>query len=129
VAVTLSSQAPESAPAPDEAAAAQVSLADLTAQFEADIWDLAPSGPDFAPQRFALRGLRVSRASLMGAQKTHLNLVLTDGVAELRVAGFDMSHLVSKLKPGTPADVLLECEADNWNNRLGLALRLVAVLD
>jgi single-stranded-DNA-specific exonuclease len=110
------------------APAHDAALYELTAQFEDDVWRLAPSGPDFAAPRLALRGLKVARCSLMGAQKTHLNLVLTDGRAELRVAGFDMSHLASRLKIGDQVDVLVECEADNWNDRVGLALRLLELL-
>ncbi len=106
----------------------EVLLGELTAAFEEDVWRLSPSGPDWPAPRFVLRGLSVSRVSYMGADKTHLNLLLTDGTAELRVAGFNMSHLFFRLSPGLPVRPLVEVDADNWNNKIGISLRLIELL-
>lgn len=110
-------------PPPAEAPAAGIE--ELTAAFEQDVWTLAPYGPGHPAPSFRLRGCRVLRASAMGADRTHVDLQLTDGVRQLRVAGFGQSHLLNQLTPGLAVEPLVEAEPDNWNNRVGIALRLL----
>ena len=73
--------------------------------------------------------MRVARVSYMGRDKTHLNLVVNDGVREARLAGFNQSHLYHRLKPGEEVWPRVEIEPDNWNNRLSIMLRLVGLAE
>ena len=102
-----------------------VQLHELTTQFEDDIWRLAPFGQGYTAPRCKLAGVSVARVSYMGRDKLHANLVITDGVRETRVAGFQMSHIVDQLRPGQVLNPVVEIEPDNWNNRLTLMLRLI----
>lgn len=114
----------ERAPSPPE-----VSLGELTAEFEQDIWRLAPFGPGYPAPRCALSGVSVSRIGYMGRDKLHVNLVVSDGVREARIAGFNLSHLVDQLPVGRRVLPAIEIEPDNWNNRLTIVLRLLGIVD
>ena len=104
-------------------------LGELNGQFEADIWQLQPYGPSHRLPRFLLSGVRVARADYMGSDRTHIALLVTDSVRQARVVGFNMSHLLNRLKVGDPAALVVECEPDNWNNNDGMMLRLIEVIE
>ncbi len=111
-------------PAPDYP---EVALHELTAAFEQDLWRLAPFGAGYPTPRCVLTGCRVSRVSLMGRDRTHLNLSVTDGARETRIAAFNQSHLQSSLRVGASVRPIVEIDADNWNNANTITLRLLAV--
>lgn len=104
-----------------------VALHELTAQFEHDMWRLAPFGPAYPAPRCILRHVRVARVNYMGRDKTHLSLVVSDGVREVRIAAFNQSHLFNRLREGTLLSPVIEIDADNWNNANTITLRLLAV--
>jgi single-stranded-DNA-specific exonuclease len=105
-----------------------ITLGELSGQFEADIWQLQPFDRQLHPMpRFILGGTRISRADYMGSDRTHIALLVTDNVRQCRVVGFNMSHLLNRLKVGDAAALIVECEPDNWNNKNGMVLRLVEV--
>jgi single-stranded-DNA-specific exonuclease len=118
--------------APEEAAAAPAALAtaqlyELTAQLEDDIWRLAPFGAGYPPPQCRLEGLRIVRASYMGRDRLHANIVVGDGEREVRLAGFNMSHLVGRLRAGDPVAADVALEPDNWNNARTIMLRLLGI--
>lgn len=117
--------ASESVAAASAAEAPAAGIDELTAAFEQEVWAFAPYGPGHSAPAFRLRGCRVLRAATMGADRTHLDLQLTDGVRQLRVAGFGQSHLLGQLTPGQAVEPLVEAEPDNYSNRTGIALRLL----
>jgi len=100
---------------------------ELTKSFEDEIWRLAPFGTGFAAPRGVLRDVRVERVNLMGRDKTHLSLQVGDGERQLRVVGFNLSHLRQRLELGTRMSLAVEFEADNWNNRYSVMLMLVGI--
>jgi single-stranded-DNA-specific exonuclease len=102
-------------------------LTDLTAQVEDDVWQLQPFGPGFEPAPVVLEGCRVQRASLMGREKTHLALTVGDGAREVRLTGFNLSHLAPQLKTGQAVRPLIALEADNYKNRRTIMLRLLGI--
>jgi single-stranded-DNA-specific exonuclease len=104
-------------------------ISELTQSFEDEIWRLAPFGTGFAAPRGVLSGVRLERMSLMGRDKTHLNLQVGDGERQLRVVGFNLSHLRQRLELGTSVSLAVEFEADNWNNRYSVMLMLVGIAD
>jgi len=107
----------------------EVQLHELTAQFEEDIWRLAPFGPGYPAPRCVIGGVQVARVGYMGRDKLHVNLLISDGVREARLAGFNLSHLVERLHVGLPVSPSIEIDADNWNNRLTIVLRLLGIAD
>jgi single-stranded-DNA-specific exonuclease len=104
-----------------------VQLGELTAGFEDDVWSLAPFGAGFPPPRAVIEGCRVSRTKLIGRDRTHLHLWMTDGEREVRLTAFNMSHLHSRLRIGQQVRPVVEIDTDNWNNRCGIVLRVVAI--
>lgn len=122
-----SAAVPAADKAPDFGELPRVGLHEFTEQFEADIWRLSPFGPDFPAPRCVLSGCTVDRISYMGRDKTHLNLVVTDGSRQVRIAGFSQSHLYNALRPGTRVEPAVEIEADNYNNRYSILLRLLGL--
>jgi single-stranded-DNA-specific exonuclease len=122
--------AAEQSPVPEPADYSRlprVSLHELTEQFEADIWRLSPFGASYPPPNCVLNDCTVARVSYMGQDKTHLNLVVTDGSRQVRLAGFNQSHLYNKLRVGTRVEPAVEIEADNYNNRYSILLRLTGL--
>jgi single-stranded-DNA-specific exonuclease len=106
-----------------------VTLGELNAQFESDLWLLQPFGPEHALPRFVLGGVRIARADYMGSDRTHIALTVTDSVRQARVVGFNLSHLLNRLAVGDAVALIVECEPDNWNNSAGMMLRLVEVTE
>jgi single-stranded-DNA-specific exonuclease len=122
--------AAEPVPAPagglaDPVPAPELALHDLTAELERDLWLLAPFGAGWPTPRAVLRDCEVLRASYMGTEKTHMNLLVTDGRVQGRIAAFNHSHLVHQLQPGQRISPLVELEPDNWNNQMTIMLRLL----
>lgn len=108
---------------------ARIGLGELTEQFEKDIWRLAPFGPGHPAPRCVLTGCRVERVSYMGRDKTHLNIMVSDGQRQVRIAGFNQSHLFDRLSAGTVVEPIIEFEPDNWNNRYTIMLRLLGLME
>lgn len=102
-------------------------LGDLTSRFEEELWQLAPFGQGYKPSAAVLEGCRVERVSLMGRDKTHINLSVEDEHCRVKLKGFTMSHLKPMLKSGQPVNPIVEFETDNWNNRLTVMLRLIGL--
>jgi len=111
----------------EHAGLVEVGLGELTQQFEDEVWQLEPFGNGFPPLRCILKGCRVDRLSYMGKDKTHLNLQVTDGTRQVRLVGFNQSHLYHRLSPGQPLEPIVEIEPDNWNNRYSIMLRLLGL--
>ena len=105
----------------------KIGLGELTSGFEADLWRLAPYGAGHPAPRATITGCKVARVGYMGRERTHLNLLITDGERQVRVAGFNQSHLYNQLSEGLEIEPLVEIEPDNWNNRYSMVLRLLEV--
>src|SRR5690606_13869299 len=90
-----------------------IRITDISAALEDDLWTLAPFDELLPAPVCRLEGVHVGRCSYMGRERTHLNLVLTDGSRQVRVAGFNMSHLQPQLQAGTALTAVVELEPDN----------------
>ena len=104
-----------------------VQLGELTAGFEDEVWGLAPFGAGFPAPCGVIEGCHVSRTKLIGRDRTHLALWVTDGEREVRLTAFNMSHLHSRLRIGQQVRPVVEIDTDNWNNHCGIVLRVVAI--
>ena len=105
-------------------------ITDLSSRLEEELWQLAPFDDAILPApRCRLTGVHVARCSYMGRDRTHLNIVLSDGERQVRVAGFNKSHLLPDFKAGEPVIPIVELEPDNWNNRRSVMLRLIGLIN
>lgn len=110
-------------------APAEIGLADFTAEFEADMWRLAPFGASFPAPRATLRPCTIARLNLMGRDKTHVSLVVSDGERELRMVGFRQSHLASRFREGDLVRPQVELDVDNYNNQCTIQVRLISLAE
>ena len=108
----------------------ELHIADLSGRLEDELWQLAPFNDAVLPApRCRLQGVYVARCSFMGRDRTHLNIVLSDGERQVRVAGFNKSHMLSRFKAGEPVSPVVQLEPDNWNNNRSVMLRLIGLIN
>ena len=74
-----------------------------------------------------LTGCCLHSIDYMGSTRTHIRLQVGDEKRQVRIAGFNMSHLYHRLKLGDGLTPIVQCEPDNWNNRCTILLKLVAL--
>ncbi|MEZ5338927.1 MAG: DHH family phosphoesterase [bacterium] len=106
----------------------ELRISEMSAVLEDELWLLAPFDTVLPAPRCRLSGVHVGRCSYLGRERSHLNLVLTDGQRQVRVAAFNMSHLQPRLQPGTSLQAVIELEPDNWNNQRSIMLRLIGLI-
>lgn len=105
-------------------------ISEISSRLEDELWQLAPFDKSILPApRCRLDGVHVARCSYMGKERTHLNVLLTDGERQVRVAAFNMSHLITEFKPGEKVTPVVELEPDNWNNQRSVMLRLIGLIN
>ncbi len=102
-------------------------LTDLTEKLENDCWRLQPFGTGFEPAPLLFLGCQVERTSLMGRDKTHLALTVSDGLRTARLTGFSMSHLYQHLRPGQAIRPIVALDADNYQNKRTIMLKLLGI--
>lgn len=112
-----------------EAGFPEVGIGEFTADFETDMWRLAPFGAGFEVRRALLRPCTITRLNLMGRDKTHVSLVVSDGERELRLVGFRQSHLASRHGEGDLVQPLVEVDVDNYNNQCTIQVRLLSLAE
>jgi single-stranded-DNA-specific exonuclease len=116
------------AASPSTAAAVElpeVGLAEFTSEFETDMWRLSPFGAGHPAPRAVLQECTITRLNLMGRDKTHVGLTVSDGQRELRMVGFRQSHIASRQREGDRVRPLVEIDVDNYNNQCTIQVRLV----
>lgn len=90
----------------------------VTPEFVQEISKLEPYGEGNPLPVFALRGVRCEEASLVGAQKNHLRLKLSNmNDKHLGAIGWRMNSLMDGFKKGDRLDVCFGLEINNWENR------------
>lgn len=82
-----------------------------------EIARLEPFGEGNPPPVFAVRGIRLSDHTVIGAQKNHLRLKLSDKGKGLGAVGWGMSAIAPELKKGEKVDVVFQLEINHWENR------------
>ncbi len=88
---------------------------------------LGPFGLENSKPTFLFRNIPSVTARSFGAERTHLELTLTDGHVSRRAIGFFMSpaHFGSVLKSGQPIDLAATLEQSYYRGRSELRLRIV----
>ena len=98
----------------------------LTLQAVEELQQLEPFGEDNSPPHLALRNLRLQRPpTVMGKEKNHLKLFVTDGGQPLEVVGWGMADRFIALKnKNIRLDLAFEPEINEWNNSRRVQLKI-----
>jgi single-stranded-DNA-specific exonuclease len=105
---------------------AEIKLADLNLSLYPEIEKFAPFGIGNPQPIFTTHQVQVNDVRLMGKEKQHLKLVISDQlpVARFEAIGFGMGENYSQLFPGEPVDIAYELILNQWNGQKKLELRL-----
>jgi len=108
---------------------AALSPDDILSAMVDDLQRAYPFGEGYPPPRVLLQDAKVNRVFVVGYEKTHLALTVagSSGAQELRVIGFQMSHLADRIREGESYDLGVELELDNFGGELSVQLRLLEV--
>ncbi len=98
----------------------------LTLQAVEELQLLEPFGDQNSPPRLALRNLRLQRPpTVMGKEKNHLKLFVTDGRQTLEAVGWGMAdHFIALKNKNIRLDLAFEPEINEWNNNRGVQLKI-----
>ena len=105
---------------------AEIELTDLSFSFYQEIEKFAPFGMDNPRPVFASRGVGAASARLVGKEKQHLKLVISDQlpVTRFEAIGFGLGDLYNQLNQEKPVDIAYESMLNEWNGQRKLELRL-----
>ena len=98
----------------------------LTLQAIEELQQLEPFGEENSPPRLALYNLRLQRPpSIIGKEKNHLKLFVTDGERTLEAVGWGMAdHLIALKNRNIRLDLAFEPQINEWNNSRSVQLRI-----
>ena len=98
----------------------------LTLQAVEELQQLEPFGEDNSPPHLALRNLRLQKPpTIMGKEKNHLKLFVTDGGQPLEAVGWGMADRFIALKnKNIRLDLAFEPEINEWNNSRRIQLKI-----
>ena len=98
----------------------------LTLQAIEELQQLEPFGEKNSPPRLALCDLRLQRPpSIIGKEKNHLKLFVTDGERTLQALGWGMAdHLIALKNKNIRLDLAFEPQINEWNNSRSVQLRI-----
>ncbi|WP_068774185.1 single-stranded-DNA-specific exonuclease RecJ [Paenibacillus sp. FJAT-26967] len=98
---------------------AECCLGDVPLACIEELEKLAPFGVGNPAPKILFSGLRLDEIRLMGRERQHLKLVLTDAAAEtacgVEAVGFGKGWLGSLMTPQAPVDVVGELSVNEWN--------------
>ena len=98
----------------------------LTLQAIEDLQLLEPFGEENAPPHLALRNLRLQKTpSVMGKEKNHLKLFVTDGEQTLEAVGWGMAdYFIALTNKNIRLDLAFGPEINEWNNTRRVQLKI-----
>lgn len=97
----------------------------LTNALYKKLLEFAPFGFGNPTPVFITRNVQIDDVRLMGKDKNHLKLLLTqEGFGTMEAVGFRMGELYPSLSPSVPVDVTYCLEENIWNNHRVLQLKL-----
>ena len=98
----------------------------LTLQAVEDLQLLEPFGEENSPPHLALRNLRLQKPpTIMGKEKNHLKLFVTDGEETLEAVGWGMAdHFIALKNKNIRLDLAFEPEINEWNNSRRVQLKI-----
>ena len=98
----------------------------LTLQALEELQLLEPFGEDNSAPSLALRNLRLQRPpTVMGKEKNHLKLFVTDGGPTLEAVGWNMAdHFIALKNKNIRLDLAFEPEINEWHNSRRVQLKI-----
>jgi single-stranded-DNA-specific exonuclease len=84
----------------------------------------APHGLSNPPPLFIGRNLHVEDAVLVGAEKKHIKMKVSDGNILFDSIAFNLGELFSTLSPDTLIDIVYSVEMNYWNGRSTIQLKV-----
>ena len=98
----------------------------LTLQAIEELQLLEPFGEDNSPPHLALRNLRIQGSPrVMGKEKNHLKLFVTEGGKTLEAVGWGMAdHFIALKNKNVRLDLAFEPQINEWNNSRSVQLRI-----
>ncbi len=100
----------------------EVPLSDLRPGLLNQLESLQPTGYGNPEAVFVSRNVRVTNARTVGAENSHLKLVLTDGNVTFNAIGFRLGHLKGEMP--LRVDIVYIFEINEFNGRTSLQLNL-----
>jgi single-stranded-DNA-specific exonuclease len=100
----------------------EVPLSDLRPGLLNQLESLQPTGYGNPEAVFVSRNVRVTNARTVGAENSHLKLVLTDGNVTFDAIGFRLGHLKGEMP--LRVDIVYTFEINEFNGRTSLQLNL-----
>ena len=98
----------------------EMTLRELRPELLIDLDQLEPTGLGNHSANFVSRNLQIKRVILMGSEKQHLKLVVTDGRITYDAVAFRMGHLADDLP--AQIDLMYAFERNYYNGRVTLQL-------
>lgn len=93
-----------------------VTAGELTPAALLDLKRLEPFGRDNPRIQVRLKEVKLNgRAELMGKDLSHLSMRVGSGSRLMRIVGWRMGHLASKIPSGAMLDVLIHPKVNEWN--------------
>jgi single-stranded-DNA-specific exonuclease len=119
-------QALPAEPVPEVRIDLEIGLGDVTSELVRYLAYAGPFGAGNPTPVFAIPGVTVEAASVVGRDGQHLRLHLRNGSATLQAIGFRMAPTHAALAPpGAVVDVAAHLQEDSWRGRARLQARLV----
>jgi single-stranded-DNA-specific exonuclease len=86
---------------------------------------LQPFGNKNPKPLLRIRGLRAQKAEVIGKDRSHLRVMLSDGNRTTKAVMFGAAGRQGELRPGTAVDVLAQLKVDSWNgaDRLDIEIK------
>lgn len=95
----------------------ECSLQDASLQNIDELEQLAPFGMANPSPRFVLRGIKIADRRLLGKEKQHLKLSLSDERQALDAIAFNRAAWADLIAENAAVDVLGELQVNEWNGR------------
>jgi single-stranded-DNA-specific exonuclease len=94
---------------------ADLDISRLTLTTARLIDQLQPFGNKNPKPLLRIRGLRAQKAEVIGKDRSHLRVMLSDGFKSTKAIMFGAAGRHGELRPGLAIDVLAQLKVDNWN--------------
>ena len=108
---------------------AELSLSDITYNFYHELQKLAPFGPENMDPVFYAHEVLAKEARVVGADKSHLRMILTDPKSnhDFVAVGFGLGYQKSLVESGQPLTIAYQLMENEWQGRRSLELIVKAV--
>lgn len=101
---------------------ARLTLEEVNTTLMSDLEKLEPCGAGNPKPLFLVEGCKVEKSSTMGAEKTHLNLQVSQAGRKMRVVAFGKGSMAKDIARAGRVDLAVSPQWNNWMGRKSLEL-------